>query len=82
MRAHSPDSAARLYAAFLGIVVPDAVSAQLSISLLLMVVLGGSGGVSGALIGAALIGFLDISGHQFENVARSRRTDVLRDRAS
>jgi ABC-type branched-subunit amino acid transport system ATPase component len=39
----------------------------LSISFLLMVVLGGSGGVSGALIGAALIGFLDISGHQFEN---------------
>jgi branched-chain amino acid transport system permease protein len=57
-----------IYAAFLGIVVPDAVSVQLSISLLLMVVLGGSGGVSGALIGAALIGFLDISGHQFENV--------------
>ncbi|HEY5350191.1 MAG TPA: branched-chain amino acid ABC transporter ATP-binding protein/permease [Candidatus Lustribacter sp.] len=56
-----------VYAAFLGIVVPDAVSVQLSISLLLMVVLGGSGGVSGALIGAALIGFLDISGHQFEN---------------
>jgi ABC-type branched-subunit amino acid transport system ATPase component/ABC-type branched-subunit amino acid transport system permease subunit len=56
-----------IYAAFLGIVVPDAVSTQLSISLLLMVVLGGSGGVSGALIGAALIGFLDISGHQFEN---------------
>jgi branched-chain amino acid transport system permease protein len=56
-----------LYAAFLGIVVPDAVSVQLSITLLLMVVLGGSGGVSGALIGAALIGFLDISGHQFEN---------------
>ncbi len=56
-----------IYAAFLGIVVPDAVSVPLSISFLLMVVLGGSGGVSGALIGAALIGFLDISGHQFEN---------------
>jgi branched-chain amino acid transport system permease protein len=56
-----------IYAAFLGIVVPDAVSVPLSISLLLMVVLGGSGGVSGALIGAALVGFLDISGHQFEN---------------
>jgi branched-chain amino acid transport system permease protein len=60
--------AGTIYAAFLGIVVPDAVSVPLSISLLLMVVLGGSGGVSGALIGAALIGFLDISGHQFENV--------------
>ncbi len=55
-----------VYAAFLGIVVPDAVGPQLSFSLLLMVVLGGSGGVSGALIGAALLGFLDISGHQFE----------------
>jgi branched-chain amino acid transport system permease protein len=57
-----------IYAAFLGIVVPDAVSVSLSVSLLLMVVLGGSGGVCGALIGAALVGFLDISGHQFENV--------------
>jgi branched-chain amino acid transport system permease protein len=56
-----------VYAAFLGIVVPDAVGPQLSFGLLLMVVLGGSGGVSGALIGAALLGFLDISGHQFEN---------------
>ncbi len=59
--------AGAVYAAFLGIVVPDAVGAALSISLLQMVVLGGSGSVSGALIGAALIGFLDISGHQFEN---------------
>lgn len=56
-----------LYASFLGIVIPEAVGAALSISFLLMVVLGGSGGVSGALIGAALIGFLDISGHSFEN---------------
>jgi branched-chain amino acid transport system permease protein len=60
--------AGAVYAAFLGIVVPDAVSAALSIKLLLMVVLGGSGGVSGALLGAAFLGFLDISGHQFENV--------------
>jgi branched-chain amino acid transport system permease protein len=60
--------AGSVYAAFLGIVVPDAVSAALSIKLLLMVVLGGSGGVSGALLGAALLGFLDITGHQFENV--------------
>jgi branched-chain amino acid transport system permease protein len=56
-----------IYAAFLGIVVPGAVGVELSISLLLMVVLGGSGSVSGALIGAALLGFLDVSGHQFEN---------------
>jgi branched-chain amino acid transport system permease protein len=60
--------AGSVYAAFLGIVVPDAVSAALSIKLLLMVVLGGSGGVSGALLGAALLGFLDITGRQFENV--------------
>jgi branched-chain amino acid transport system permease protein len=59
--------AGAIYAAFLGIVVPDAVSVALSVSFLLMVVLGGSGGVSGALIGAAFLGFLDISGHQFEN---------------
>jgi branched-chain amino acid transport system permease protein len=39
----------------------------MSIDVLLMVVLGGSGGVSGALVGAALIGFLDVSGHQFDN---------------
>ncbi len=59
--------AGAIYASFLGIVVPDAVSVQLSITLLLMVVLGGSGSVSGALIGAALLGVIDISGHQFEN---------------
>jgi len=59
--------AGAIYAAYLGIVVPDAVGVPLSIDFLLMVVLGGSGGVSGALIGAALIGFLDIAGHQFEN---------------
>jgi branched-chain amino acid transport system permease protein len=56
-----------IYAAFLGLIVPDSVSVPLSIDLLLMVVLGGSGGVSGALMGAALIGALDIAGHQFEN---------------
>jgi branched-chain amino acid transport system permease protein len=57
-----------LFAPFLGLVVPDAVGVQLSIDLLLMVVLGGSGSVSGAIFGAALIGFLDVSGHQYQNV--------------
>jgi len=56
-----------LYAPFLGIVVPDAFGVPLSVDFLLMVVLGGSGGVSGAIAGAALTGFLDVSGHQFEN---------------
>ena len=59
--------AGAVYASFLGIVVPDAVSVTLSITLLLMVVLGGSGSVSGALIGATVLGVIDISGHQFEN---------------
>jgi branched-chain amino acid transport system permease protein len=59
--------AGAIYASYLGIVVSDAVSVSLSIDLLLMVVLGGSGGVSGALLGAALIGFLDIAGHEYEN---------------
>jgi len=56
-----------LFAPFLGLVVPDAVGVALSIDLLLMVVLGGSGSVSGAIAGAALIGFVDVSGHQYEN---------------
>ncbi|MDB5070287.1 MAG: hypothetical protein JWM87_1398 [Candidatus Eremiobacteraeota bacterium] len=59
--------AGALYASVLGIVVPDAVGIALSVDFLLMVVLGGSGGVCGALLGAALIGFLDIAGHQYAN---------------
>ncbi len=59
--------AGAVYASFLGLVIPEAVGVALSIDFLLMVVLGGSGGVSGAIIGAGLIGFLDIAGHQFEN---------------
>jgi branched-chain amino acid transport system permease protein len=59
--------AGTMYASFLGIVVPDEFGPATSIDLLLMVVLGGAGGVCGPLLGAALIGFLDVSGHQFEN---------------
>jgi len=59
--------AGAVYASFLGLVIPEAVGIALSIDFLLMVVLGGSGGVSGAIIGAGLIGALDIAGHQFEN---------------
>ena len=59
--------AGALYASVLGIVVPDAVGIALSVDFLLMVVLGGAGGVCGALLGAALIGFLDIAGHQYAN---------------
>ena len=56
-----------LFAAFLGLVNPDAVGVALSIDVLLMVVLGGSGLVAGALAGAALIGFANVVGHQFDN---------------
>ena len=55
------------FAAFLGLVNPDAVGIALSVDVLLMVVLGGSGLISGALFGAALIGYLNIVGHQYDN---------------
>jgi ABC-type branched-subunit amino acid transport system ATPase component/ABC-type branched-subunit amino acid transport system permease subunit len=56
-----------MFAAFLGLVNPDAVGVALSVDFLLMVVLGGSGLVAGALFGAALIGFLNVVGHQYDN---------------
>ncbi len=56
-----------VYASVLGTLNPDAVGIALSIDLLLMVVLGGAGSVAGAIVGATLIGFLDIAGHQYEN---------------
>jgi branched-chain amino acid transport system permease protein len=59
--------AGTIYAGYLGLVVPDAVSVSLSIDLLLMVVLGGAGGVSGAIVGALLIGITNIYGHGWEN---------------
>ncbi len=56
-----------MFAAFLGLVNPDAVGVALSVDFLLMVVLGGSGLVAGALFGAALIGFANVVGHQYDN---------------
>lgn len=56
-----------MFAAFLGLVNPDAVGVALSVDFLLMVVLGGGGLVAGALFGAALIGFLNVAGHQYDN---------------
>ena len=56
-----------MFAAFLGLVNPDAVGIALSVDVLLMVVLGGAGLVAGALFGAALIGFLNVVGHQYDN---------------
>ncbi len=56
-----------LFASFLGLINPDAVGVALSVDFLLMVVLGGSGLVAGALFGAALIGFANVVGHQYDN---------------
>jgi branched-chain amino acid transport system permease protein len=60
-------AAGALYAPLIGVVVPDAFGVNLSIDVLLMVVLGGSGSVSGAVVGAIVIGVLDVAGSQFEN---------------
>jgi branched-chain amino acid transport system permease protein len=60
-------AAGGVYASILGTLNPDAVNVALSIDLLLMVVLGGAGSIAGAIVGASLVGYLDIAGHQFEN---------------
>ncbi len=59
--------AGTLYVSYLGLIVPDAVSVTLSIDLLLMVILGGSGSITGALIGAALVGITNVYGHALGN---------------
>jgi branched-chain amino acid transport system permease protein len=59
--------AGTFYASYLGLVDPSAVGVSLSIDLLLMVVLGGAGGIAGALIGATIIGVSNIYGHNLEN---------------
>jgi branched-chain amino acid transport system permease protein len=59
--------AGTFFASYLGLVDPGTVGISLSIDLLLMVVLGGAGGVSGAIAGATLIGIANIYGHNLEN---------------
>jgi branched-chain amino acid transport system permease protein len=59
--------AGTFYSAYLGTLDPSAVGVQLSIDFLLMVVLGGAGGVTGAILGASLIGVANVYGHQLEN---------------
>jgi branched-chain amino acid transport system permease protein len=56
-----------MFAPFLGLVNPESVGIALSVDFLLMVVLGGAGLVAGALAGAALIAFLNVAGHQYDN---------------
>ncbi|MBD5605795.1 MAG: branched-chain amino acid ABC transporter ATP-binding protein/permease [Candidatus Eremiobacteraeota bacterium] len=59
--------AGTFYAAFLGLIEPNAVGVDFSIDLLLMVVVGGAGGVSGAILGAVIIGITNVYGHDLEN---------------
>ncbi|HMD01837.1 MAG TPA: branched-chain amino acid ABC transporter ATP-binding protein/permease, partial [Candidatus Baltobacteraceae bacterium] len=59
--------AGSFYVTYLGLVEPNAVGISLSIDLLLMVVLGGAGGIAGAIAGATLIGIANIYGHDLEN---------------
>ncbi|HXP92880.1 MAG TPA: branched-chain amino acid ABC transporter ATP-binding protein/permease [Candidatus Binatia bacterium] len=60
--------AGTFYSSYLGLVVPDAVGITVSIDVLLMVILGGAGTVSGAVLGAAIIGFTNLYGHSYENL--------------
>ena len=60
--------AGTFYSSFLGLVVPDAVGVTVSIDVLLMVILGGSGTVSGAILGALLIAFSNLYGHAYQNL--------------
>ncbi len=59
--------AGTFFVAYLGLVEPNAVGVSLSIDLLLMVVLGGAGGISGATIGASIVGITNLYGHDLEN---------------
>ena len=60
--------AGTFYASFLGLVVPDAVGVTVSIDILLMVILGGAGTVSGAILGATVIALTNLYGHSYENL--------------
>ena len=60
--------AGTFYASFLGLVVPEAVGVTVSIDVLLMVILGGAGTVSGAILGATIIAFTNLYGHSYGNI--------------
>ena len=59
--------AGTFYAAYLGLIDPSEVGVDFSIVLLLMVVVGGAGGVTGAILGATIIGITNVYGHELEN---------------
>ena len=60
--------AGTFYSSFLGLVVPEAVGVTVSIDILLMVILGGAGTVSGAILGATLIAFANLYGHAYGSI--------------
>jgi branched-chain amino acid transport system permease protein len=59
--------AGSFYGSYLGLIEPGGVSVNFSIDLLLMVVLGGAGRISGAILGATIVGLTNIYGHNLEN---------------
>jgi len=59
--------AGSFYSSYLGLIEPTGVSVNFSVDLLLMVVLGGAGRISGAILGAAIVGLTNVYGHNLEN---------------
>jgi len=59
--------AGSFYSSYLGLIEPSGVSVNFSVDLLLMVVLGGAGRISGAILGATIIGITNVYGHNLEN---------------
>ncbi len=59
--------AGSFYGSYLGLIEPGTVGVNFSIDLLLMVVLGGAGRISGAILGATIIGLSNVYGHNLEN---------------
>ncbi len=59
--------AGSFYSSYLGLIEPNGVSVGFSVDLLLMVVLGGSGRIAGAILGATIVGLTNVYGHGLEN---------------
>jgi branched-chain amino acid transport system permease protein len=59
--------AGSFYSSYLGLIEPGGVGVNFSVDLLLMVVLGGAGRISGAILGATIIGLTNVYGHNLEN---------------
>jgi branched-chain amino acid transport system permease protein len=59
--------AGSFYGSYLGLIEPNGVGVNFSVDLLLMVVLGGAGRISGAILGATIVGLTNVYGHNLEN---------------